>query len=76
MAKRILRSITFLVALLSSIISSAQSNVPMADAMRDNGKIYVVVVILAIIFAGIIVYLIAIDRKTAKLKNELDEMKK
>jgi CcmD family protein len=55
---------------------SAQSEVAMADAMRENGKIYVVVAILAIIFAGIVVYLIMIDRKTARLEKELDEMKK
>ena len=76
MAKRILRSILLLIASVSTIMASAQSDVEMADVMRENGKIYVVVVIIAIIFAGIIVYLIAIDRKTAKLKNELDEMKK
>jgi CcmD family protein len=76
MAKRLVRSITLIIALLSNLAVAAQNDVPMADAMRENGKIYVVVAILAIIFAGIIVYLISIDRKTAKLKNELDEMKK
>ncbi len=76
MAKQLLRSITLLLALLSNLAVVAQNDVPMADAMRENGKIYVVVAILAIIFAGIIVYLISIDRKTAKLQDELDEMKK
>jgi CcmD family protein len=76
MAKRFVTSIVFLFALLSSIALAAQNDVPMADIMRENGKIYVVVAILAIIFAGIVVYLIAIDRKTARLKKELDEMKK
>lgn len=76
MAKQLLRSITLLLALLSNLAVVAQNDVPMADAMRENGKIYVVVAILAIIFAGIVVYLISIDSKTAKLKKELDEMKK
>jgi len=76
MAKRLVRSITLIIALLGNLAVAAQNDVPMADAMRENGKIYVVVAILAIIFAGIVVYLIAIDRKTAKLQKELDEMKK
>ncbi len=49
----------------------AQSQMPeveMADALRENGKIYVVVVILSIIFIGIIAYLITIDRKLNKLE--------
>ncbi len=51
----------------------AQSQMPeveMADALRANGKIYVVVVILSIIFVGIIGYLITIDRKLNKLENK------
>ena len=60
-----------------TIASFAQTEGPeMADAMRANGKIYVVVAVLAIIFAGIIVYLVTIDRKTKRLENELDELKK
>ena len=38
----------------------------MADAMRANGKIYVVVAVLATIFAGIFAYLIVLDRKITK----------
>ena len=40
----------------------------MADVMRSNGKIYVVVAVLAVIFIGIILYLIRIDRKISKLE--------
>jgi CcmD family protein len=47
----------------------AQSNEPeMADAMRSNGKIYVVVLVLAAIFAGIIAYLVRLDLKIKKLE--------
>jgi CcmD family protein len=42
----------------------------MADGLRSSGKIYVVVGVLCIIFAGIVVYLISIDRKLEKLKKE------
>lgn len=42
----------------------------MADAMRSDGKIYVVVLVLATIFAGIFAYLIYLDRKISKLEKE------
>jgi len=40
----------------------------MADTMRSNGKIYVVVTVLATIFAGLFVYLIILDRRITKLE--------
>lgn len=42
----------------------------MADEMRSNGKIYVVVAVLVTIFIGIILYLIRLDRKISKLEKE------
>lgn len=40
----------------------------MADLMRDNGKIYVVVAVILAIFIGLILYLIRIDKKITKLE--------
>lgn len=60
-------------AAIFSLSLQAQSQMPqveMADTLRANGKIYVVVVILAVIFIGIIGYLIVIDRKLSKLEKE------
>ena len=76
MAKRLVKRIALIPALLISTLLQAQNEVAMADVMRENGKIYVVVAVLAIIFAGIIVYLIRIDRKTSELEKQLDELKK
>lgn len=42
----------------------------MADVMRSNGKIYVVVAVILTIFAGIIIYLIRLDRKITKLEKQ------
>lgn len=42
----------------------------MADVLHENGKIYVVVVVLATIFAGIFTYLVYLDRKISKLEKE------
>jgi len=44
--------------------------VNMADGMRSNGKIYVVVAVILTIFAGIIIYLVRLDRKISKLEKE------
>jgi hypothetical protein len=49
----------------------SNSTVEMADVMRSEGKIYVLVGIIVIIFAGIIVYLINTDRKISKLERNL-----
>ncbi len=58
------------VCMLLSTVADAQQ---MADTMRSNGKIYVVVLVLATIFAGIIGFLIYLDRKVARLeKNQHD----
>lgn len=46
--------------------------VEMADTMRSEGKIYVVVAILTTILAGMIIYLIMIDRKITKLEKNID----
>lgn len=40
----------------------------MADSFRANGKIYVVVAVILTIFAGIIFYLIRLDRKISRLE--------
>lgn len=54
----------------------AQSQEPeMADVMRSNGKIYVVVGIIVIVLIGLFVYLFALDRKITKLENKLDGKK-
>jgi hypothetical protein len=44
--------------------------VEMADAMRQNGKIYVVIAVILTILAGLIAYVVRIDRKLTKLEKE------
>lgn len=43
-------------------------DIEMADVMRSNGKIYVVVAVLAMIFIGLMVYLFRIDQRVNKLE--------
>ncbi len=51
----------------------AQSEVEMADTLRSEGKIYVVVTIMLVIFLGLIGYLFLMDRKISRLERKLSE---
>ncbi len=61
-----------LLFLLSYVTCFAQENaaVDMAFDMRKEGKIYVVIVTIVIIFAGLSVYLFSIDRRLKKIEKE------
>jgi len=41
--------------------------------MRSIGKIYVVVAVILAIFAGIIIFLIYLDRKISRLEKQFEE---
>ncbi len=56
--------------MLIAIVTQAQEQIGMADVMRENGKIYVVVGVLLIIMIGLFIYLIRIDKKLSKLEKE------
>ena len=49
----------------------SNSSVEMADVMRSNGKIYVVVAVIGVMFALIVVYMINIDRKVSRMEKEV-----
>ena len=66
------RLISLLACLVLAISSYAQE-VEMADTLRSDGKIYVVVTILVVILAGLIAYLVTIDRKVSRLEKKLNE---
>jgi CcmD family protein len=66
--------VTLIVLLLINILSIAQDSteaVDMADTMRSNGKIYVVLAVILTIFLGIIIYLVRLDKKMSKLEKEI-----
>lgn len=54
---------------LSSILSAQETTVEMADQMRANGKIYVVVAVVLTLLIGLFIYLIRLDRKISRLEN-------
>lgn len=58
--------------LIPGIASIAQEAGPveMADTMRSNGKIYVVIAVILTILTGLILYLVRIDRRVSRLEKE------
>lgn len=79
-----MKRLMLMLAMLISAVLNAQdkikiqdsdysnSDVAMADMMRSEGKIYVVVGVVLVIFAVLIFYLIRLERKTSKLEQQLD----
>lgn len=58
--------------LLSSVVLFAQDSTEMADLMRSNGKIYVVVAVMLTILIGLFIYVVLIDRKISRLEKNKD----
>ena len=46
------------------------TRVEMADTMRQSGKIYVVIAVILTLFAGIVIYLVRLDRKISRLEKD------
>lgn len=70
MINKLKMSLLFLFSLTNVKLGVAQQDVEMADLMRSNGKIYVVVAVLLLILLGLIAYLVVLDRKVSKLEKQ------
>jgi len=59
-------------ALVSALYSHAQDTLANTntDVMRSNGKIYVVMAVVATIVTGLFLYVYSIDKKISKLENK------
>lgn len=68
--KKILALITLLFSTLNLL---AQNNdIEMADQLRTDGKIYIVVICIVIILVGLLIYLFALDRRLKLLEKKSD----
>lgn len=64
----------FITVLFSILIFSVQAQpVEMADRMRADGKIYVVVAILSLILVGLLAYVFTTDRKITRLEKKITD---
>ena len=76
MYKQFLRLFFSVTGMLTAYFVQAQDSLrnekpQMADAMRSNGKIYVVVAVLLVILAGLFLYLFQTDRKLTRLEQKI-----
>ena len=68
--------ITLLTLLVNTVsfaqdtLATAAPKVEMATKFYGEGKIYIVIAVLVIIFTGIVLYLINLDKKISKLEQE------
>ncbi len=63
------KMLSLLIALMASANLFAQE-VEMADALRADGKIYVVVAVVCAMLAGLLFYVIRLDRKITRIEKE------
>ena len=72
--RRLLASGLLALLALPALAQTVAADTPeMADALRQSGKIYVVVLVILIILAGMLAYLVRLDRKVGRLEQELKE---
>jgi hypothetical protein len=68
------KNVFFLLAcMLFSVLLLAQNGSgksAIGNTMRSNGRIYVVVAVMLTILAGLILYMVRLDRKITKLEKE------
>ena len=69
--KRMKKIIVLLVLMLNaSYLFAQQPPAEMADTMRSNGRIYVVVAVMLTILIGLVLYVVRLDRKIGKHEKE------
>ncbi|MEN9339822.1 MAG: CcmD family protein [Bacteroidota bacterium] len=72
--KNSLYFLLFIITTLPGTVMSQSTGNPtkveMADILHQNGKIYLVVLVLLTIFAGILFMLISMERRILKLEND------
>lgn len=62
----------FILSFLFSALELTAQNTDDNSVMASNGKIYVVLAVCLTILAGIVLYLIRIDRKVSRLEKKKD----
>jgi tetrahydromethanopterin S-methyltransferase subunit D len=72
MMKHLKKIFLFILVAFTNAVFAQVDNKPveMADVMRSNGKIYIVVAICVTILIGLFIYVWSVDRKVSKLEKE------
>lgn len=69
--KKLLSILTLTISVLTAF--GQQGGPEMADTMRSNGMIFVLVGVILIILAGLFIYLFSIERKVKKLEQKIED---
>ena len=62
--------LTVIVSLLMTAPALAQGTASLDQTMRSSGRIYVVVAVMLTILAGLIIYLVRLDRRITRLEKD------
>ncbi len=66
-----MKKIVLLLFSMISLIGYSQGQIEMADAMKESGKIYVVIGVVLTILIGIIIYLVLLDKKISNMEKKI-----
>jgi hypothetical protein len=71
------RLVKYLLSLILALLTNAAlaQDAEMADSMRADGKIYVVVAIILMVLAGFFLYLFLLDKKVSRIEKKLHDNK-
>ena len=62
-----------LMLLLISNFANANNEIEMADQFRAEGKIYIVIAVISIVFAGFVAFVLYLDNKISKIEKKLNQ---
>lgn len=67
-----IKKLSLLLLLLLTTFSQAQTTAEphMADLFRQDGKIYVVITVIGMIFLALVIFMIMLERKLKKLEDK------
>ena len=65
----------YIIAMICAIVTSSwvqaqEAKTAFGETMRSNGRIYVVIAVMLTILAGLILYLVRLEKKLGKLEKE------
>lgn len=75
MKNQVIKRVLSFLLVFTAVFVKAQGNEgpQMADAFRENGKIYVVIAVIAIVFIALVLFLVSIERNVKKLEDKLNK---
>jgi hypothetical protein len=65
------KRLTILLSVLLPFAVAAQKEPEMAEQLRSDGKIYVVIAVIALIFISLCAFLVYLERRVSKLEKEI-----